>query len=192
MARLVAVLAFLLQAQTTNDSLGYRFTVPPGFTPFPEGRAQQDVVDCWSENESVPGAMIFCVQRLRAVLPREAMQQQDLPAHAQLVSFRWKNFDIQGIRTLGAQNGQRVFVLVAQVPLRKEAVQLLMSGPADYEARGQTIMGSVLATLEGETNWLTRTERAERLGEAVGWFIGIGIGVVLVLIWRKRRQRARP
>lgn len=187
MAHLLTVFAVLLQA-TTNDTLGYRFTVPPGFTPFPEGRAQQDVVDCWGEDESVPGATILCVQRLRGVLPREAMRQEDLPPHAQLVTLKWKTFDIQGIRTLGEQNGRGVFILVAQVPLRQEAVQLLMSGPSEYESRGQTLMGSVLATLEGETNWLSRTDRAERLGEVIGWFIGIGIGAVLVLYWFKRRK----
>src|SRR5207302_368009 len=83
----------------TNAELGYRFALPSGFTAFPEGRAQKDMVDCWSEATPVSahGAMILCVQRMHGVLPREAMRQEDLPASTQLVSFKWKEFDLQGL-----------------------------------------------------------------------------------------------
>ncbi len=44
--------------------------------------------------------------------------------------------------------------------------------------------------LEGETNWLTSSERAGRLGTAAAWWIGIAVAAVLVLAWRKRRARS--
>ena len=83
-----------------------------------------------------------------------------------------------------------MFVLVAQVPLRPEAVQLSVAGPADQETRGQAILEATLASLEGETNWLTSTERAGRLGTAAGWWIAIAVAVIAVLAWRKRRARS--
>ena len=52
------------------------------------------------------------------------------------------------------------------------------------------IMESILASLEGETNWLTSSERAGRLGTAAGWWIGIAVAVIAVLAWRKRRARS--
>jgi len=183
----------LLQTQATNAELGYRFALPSGFTAFPEGRAQKDMVDCWSEATPVSahGAMILCVQRMHGVLPREAMRQEDLPASTQLVSFKWKEFDLQGLRSLvSQQGGEQAFALVTQVPLRREAVQLFLSGPADQEARGQALLSETLASLEGESNWLTATERAGRLGTAAGWWIGIGLAVIAVLVWRKRRRAA--
>jgi len=51
-------------------------------------------------------------------------------------------------------------------------------------------MEATLASLEGETNWLTSTERAGRLGTAAGWWIGIAVAVIAVLAWRKRRARS--
>ena len=190
---LLSILVLLSQTQATNAELGYRFALPSGFTAFPEARSQKDMVDCWSEATPVSahGAMILCVQRMHGVLPREAMRQQDLPATTQLVSFKWKEFDLQGLRSLvSPQGGEQAFVLVAQVPLRREAVQLFLSGPADQEARGQTLLTETLASLEGESNWLTSTERAGRLGTAAGWWIGIAAAAIAVLVWRKRRRAA--
>jgi len=180
------------RTQVKNAELGYTLTLPDGFTDFPEGRSQKDVVDCWTEATPVSanGAMVLCVQRMRGTLPREAMRQQDVPATTQVVSFKWKAFDINGLRTVTSQAGKPVFVLVAQVPLRREAVQLVVGGPADQETRAQTLLVATLATLEGETNWLTSSERAGRLGTAAGWWIGIGAAVIAVLAWRKRRARS--
>ena len=193
MTHLLPALILLLQTQATNAELGYRFALPSGFTAFPEARSQKDMVDCWSEATPVSthGAMILCVQRMHGVLPREAMRQQELPATTQLVSFKWKEFDLQGLRSLvSPQGGEQAFVLVAQVPLRREAVQLFLSGPVDQEARGQTLLTETLASLEGESNWLTSTERAGRLGTAAGWWIGIAAAAIAVLVWRKRRRAA--
>ncbi|PYP60358.1 MAG: hypothetical protein DMD44_02485 [Gemmatimonadetes bacterium] len=192
MTTVLAVLALLLQTQATNAELGYRFALPSGFTAFPEARSQKDMVDCWSEATPVSahGAMILCVQRMRGVLPREAMRQEDVPTTTQLVSFKWKEFDLQGLRSLVSQRGEQAFVLVTQVPLRREAVQLFLSGPADQEARGQALLTETLASLEGESNWLSASERSGRLGNIAGWWIGIAVAVIAVLVWRKRRRAA--
>jgi hypothetical protein len=193
-----AVLLFLLMAATAarsqvrNAELGYSLTLPEGFTDFPAARSQKDVVDAWTETApaSANGALVLLVARMHGVLPREAMRQEDVPANTQVVGFKWKGFDVSGLKTLTTQAGQPVFVLVAQVPLRKEAVQLSVAGPADQEARGQSIMEATLASLEGETNWLTSTERAGRLGTIAGWWIGIAVAAIAILAWRKRRAQS--
>ena len=193
-----AVILFLLvvatagEAQVRNAELGYSLTLPEGFTDFPEARSQKDVVDSWSEAAPVSanGALVFLVVRMHGILPREAMRQEDVPANTQVVSFKWKGFDVSGLRTQTSQEGKPVFVLVAQVPLRPEEVQLSVAGPTDQETRGQAIMEATLASLEGETNWLTSTERAGRLGNIAGWWIGIAVAVIAVLAWRKRRARS--
>ena len=180
------------ESQVRNAELGYTLTLPQGFTEFPEARSQKEVVDAWTEATptSPNGALVILVARMRGVLPREAMRQEDVPANTQVVSFKWKSFDVSGVKTQTSQAGKPVFVLVAQVPLRPEAVQLSVAGPADQQTRGQSIMEATLASLEGETNWLTSSERAGRLGTAAGWWIGIAVAAVLVLAWRKRRARS--
>jgi len=193
-----AVTLFLLMAATAvrsqvrNAELGYSLTPPEGFTDFPAARSQKDVVDAWSETApaSANGALVLLVARMHGTLPREAMRQEDVPANTQVVSLKWKGFDVSGLKTLTTQAGQPVFVLVAQVPLRKEAVQLSVAGPEEQEARGQSIMEATLASLEGETSWLTSTERAGRLGTIAGWWIGIAVAAIAILAWRKRRARA--
>src|SRR5438309_926358 len=160
--------------------------------PGGEARAQKDVVDAWSETApaSANGALVLLVARMHGVLPREAMRQEDVPANTQVVSFKWKGFDVGGLKTLTTQAGQPVFVLVAQVPLRKEAVQLSVAGPADQAGRGQAILEATLASLEGETNWLTSAERSGRLGRAAGVGIGIAVAAIAILAWRARRAQA--
>jgi len=185
-----AVMFFLLvaasaaESQVRNAELGYSLTLPDGFTDFPEARSQKDVV------VSANGAMVLLLTRMHGSLPREAMRQEEVPPNTQVVSFKWKGFDVSGLKTLTSQEGKPVFVLLAQVPLRREAVQLSVAGPADQGARGQAIMEAILASLEGETNWLTSSERAGRLGTAAGWWIGIAVAVIAVLAWRKRRARS--
>jgi hypothetical protein len=186
------VVATAAESQVRNAELGYTLTLPQGFTELPEARSQKDVVDAWTEATptSPDGAVVLLVARLHGVLPREAMRQQDVPANTQVVSFKWKSFDVSGLKTLTSQAGKPVFVLVAQVPLRPEAVALSVAGPGDQETRGHTIMEATLASLEGETNWLTSSERAERLGRAAGLWIGIAVAAIAILAWRKRRAQA--
>src|SRR5690242_11144409 len=145
------VVATAAESQVRNAELGYTLTLPQGFTELPEARSQKDVVDAWTEATptSPDGAVVLLVARLHGVLPREAMRQQDVPANTQVVSFKWKSFDVSGLKTQASQEGKPVFVLVAQVPLRPEAVQLSVAGPADQETRGQAIMEATLASLEG-------------------------------------------
>ncbi len=186
------VAASAAQSPVRNAELGYSLTLPQGFTDFPEARAQKDVVDAWTEATPVSanGAMVLLVARMHGALPHEAMRQEDAPANTQVVSFKWKGFDVSGLKTQASQEGKPVFVLLAQVPLRREAVQLSVAGPVDQAARGQAIMEATLASLEGETNWLSSTERAGRLGRAAGVWISIAVALVAVLAWRKRRARS--
>src|SRR5438445_12710997 len=178
-----AVMLFLLvaataaESQVRNAELGYSLTLPEGFTAFPAARSQKDIVDSWSETApaSANGALVLLVARMHGVLPREAMRQEDVPANTQVVSFKWKGFDVGGLKTLTTQAGQPVFVLVAQVPVRKDAGRVSVAGPADQAGRGQAILEATLASLEGETNWLTSAERSGRLGRAAGVWIGIAV-----------------
>jgi hypothetical protein len=190
---LVLVAAPAADSQVRNAELGYSLTLPEGFGDFPEPRyTQKDVVGSWSEATplSANGAVVLLVVRMHGVLPREAMRQEDVPANTQVVSFKWKGFDVSGLKTETTQAGQPVFVLVAQVPLKPEAVQLSVAGPGDQVARGQAIMEATLASLEGETNWLTSAERSGRLGKAAGLWIGIAVAAIAILAWRKRARSA--
>src|SRR2546430_9388372 len=122
--------ASAVQSQVRNAELGYSLALPEGFTEFPEARAQKDVVDAWSETApaSTNGALVLLVARMHGVLPREAMRQEDVPANTQVVSFKWKGFDVGGLKTLTTQAGQPVVGLGAQGPVRQEAGAISVAG----------------------------------------------------------------
>ena len=187
------LLAFLLQTQASNASLGYRFTVPEGFSAFPEGAAgNPDIVECWAEDEpvSAQGGLVICVQRLRGVIGREPMRPDEMPVGAQLTSMKWREFELQGVRAQVERDEGPSFTLVAQVPLKPEAIQILLAGPADQVERGDTLLKTTLASLQGQSNWLTHAERMESIGNSIGIFVSIAFGIGVVFYMRKRRAKA--
>src|SRR5438046_9492021 len=149
--------AAAVQSQVRNPELGYSLIRPEGFTDCPAARSQKDIVESWSEATPVSagGPLMLLVARMHGTLSREAMRQEDVPANTQVVSFKWKGFDVSGLKTLTTQAGQSVFVLVAQVPLRKEAVQLSVARSEEQEVLGHAIMAAAHASLDAENDWLT-------------------------------------
>ena len=184
--------AFLLILQaTSNTELGYVMSLPDGFVAIPaEFAGGRDVVGCWAGegSQSSQGAFVLCVQRMHATLGREHLKSTDLPAKSQLLTVRWKGLDIDAIRTDTGQTGTPITVYTAQVPLRREAIQVIVAGPSARATEALAILNSVLGSLKGETNWLSSTERAGRMGTIVGWVIGIAIGVLIVRMVLSRRR----
>jgi len=188
----VLIHAFLLILQaTSNTELGYVMSLPDDFVAIPaEFAGGRDVVGCWAGegSQSSRGAFVLCVQRMHATLGREHLKSTDLPAKSQLLTVRWKGLDIDAIRTDTGQTGTSITVYTAQVPLRREAIQVIVAGPSARATEALAILNSVLGSLKGETNWLSSTERAGRMGTIVGWVIGIAIGVLIVRMVLTRRR----
>jgi hypothetical protein len=183
---LLPTVALLLQV-ASNAELGYRFPLPQGFEAFAAGRSQPDVVDCWTD----PTGLVLCVQRMHGTLGQEHLSAAHLPHGTKLSTLKWKAFDVDVIRTDTVEAGASIVVFAVQVPLRPEAIQLVLAGPSAQASGGEAILATVLAGLEGQTNWLTSSERAGRWGTIVGWVVGIAIGVIIVrLVVARRRGHA--
>jgi hypothetical protein len=192
--------AFVLLLQAaSNADLGYVMSLPDGFVAMPADFAGgRDIVGCWagegsgsgSRSQSSRGAFVLCVQRMHATLGREHLKSSDLPAKSQLLTVRWNGVDIDAIRTDTSQAGTPLTVYTAQVPLRKEAIQVVVAGPTARATEALAILHSVLGSLKGETNWLSPTERAGRMGTIVGWVLGIAIGLIIarMVVTRRRAQ----
>ena len=161
-------------------------SVPEGFVSIPAAGQAGDVVGCWAGE-----AIVLCVQRMRATLGREHLKSSDLPAKSHLLMVRWNGLDIDAIRTDTSQTGTPITIYTAQVPLRKEAIQVVVAGPRARATETLAILNSVLGSLKGETNWLSSTERAGRVGTIVGWVVGIAIGLLIVrMVVRRRRAQS--
>jgi hypothetical protein len=192
---LTYAILLLLQA-ASNAELGYVLSLPDGFVAIPAKFAGKlDVVACWAGEgpQSGRGELVLCVERMHGTLGREHLKPSDLPLNSQLLTVRWNGLDIDAIRTDTGQTGTPITVYTAQVPLRKEAIQVVVAGPSVRATEALTTLNSVLASLKGETNWLSSTERASRIGTIVGWVIGIAIGVLIVrMVVTRRTQRSEP
>ena len=183
----LSTVLLLLQA-TANAELGYVMRLPDDFVAVPAlGFASPDVVGCWAGENHV----LLCVQRMHAVLGREHLKPSDLPPRSQLMTVKWHGLDIDAIRTDTAESGGAITIYTAQVPLRREAIQVVAAGPGARSREILATLNHVLGSLKGETNWLTSTERAGRLGRIAGWLIGIAIGVLIVrMVITRRRARS--
>jgi hypothetical protein len=181
------------QGQIRNAELGFTIAVPEPFEVHPECAAQKDFVYCWVDKsgEADVGSFVVAVQRLRGTIGREGIKAEDIDtSRTRLMSFRWKGFDIDGVRTTFDQKGVPVVSYVSQIPLRREAVQLLVLAPESQEERVAELMNSTLATIQGETNWLTREQRAGLLGKSFGKAGFVFLMIFLGVRYMRRRAEA--
>jgi len=127
---------------------------------------------------------------MHGVLPREAMRQEDLPAATQLVSFKWKAFDLQGCgRWSHNRAGEQAFVLVTQVPAAARGGAAVLERAGRSGGACQAIMEAILASLEGETNCSPRPNGGAP-GHGRGWWIRHRRGGDRRRRVRKRRARS--
>lgn len=179
-------------SRVTNEELSFSVAIPEGFVTDPDGTGHASILYSWVEEKptSASGRIVVSVQRLNGTLGRERMSEDTLHAMGLTpAQFRWKSFDIDGARQVTDQDGLRIRMIFARVPLRREAIQLLVAAPESQADRAEALMNATLASLEGESNWLTDEQRAERLGHAAGRMIGWPLLIILAIVFVRRRNR---
>ncbi len=113
--------------------------------------------------------------------------------HFDYRTIRWKSFDLELVVAHVSKGAQRLVTLTTQIPLTHRAIEANLLGPAADEARLLDELQSILASLEGESSWLSDAERSARLGRMVGMLVGILLVLAaLVVLRRKRTAGARP
>ena len=176
-----------------DDKLNFTLTLPEGFKDFPEAKEAQGLA--YSFIQGTPGTQDFTivgVKPMGGIIGREALQKKDLP-HFDGVTFdlrreKWKTFDIDVMVGTARQEDLGVFVTVAQVPLKKEAIQLTVAGPEARKTQVLAMLRTLLASLDGPSNWLSDAERSMRLGKIAGGLLG-ALAIAGVTIWLSLRKR---
>ena len=178
-----------------DDKLNFTLTLPDGFKDFPEAKEQQGLA--YSFLQGTPGTQDFTIVGIKpmgGIIGREALQKKDLP-HFEGVTFdlrreKWKSFDIDVMVGTARQGDVGVFVTVAQVPLKKEAIQVTVAGPEAHKTQVLAMLRTLLASLDGPSNWLTDAERSFRLGKIAGGLLG-ALAVAGLVIWLSLRKPRR-
>ena len=185
------VFSLLLVLQTTgNAQLGYRLTLPDDFVritdliPFPG----QDIVDCWGGEAAGGGNLILCVERMRAELSPQHLQQADLPPSQQLSTLKWKEYDVDVIRTDTTLGQAPLVIYAARVPLRREAIRVLVTASRERAEQARALLIQVLGSLTGESNWPEPAGHSGAFGKAVPWLIAIVFVVLILRLVASRRK----
>jgi len=179
----------------SNQPLGFRLSVPDGFVQDPT-KAQGDIVFAFMR-PAAPGDKAnsgIMVSRMRGVIGREKIDPKLMATKAPkvtVVTEKWKDFEIEVTRVPEEFGALKVVTFNAQVPLKPEAIQISVVGETARENELRSALRTVLATLEGQTNWLTTGERINRgtIGIAK---MAVTIAVLLFLgglVWRALRGR---
>ncbi len=106
---------------------------------------------------------------------------------------KWGQFEVDRLITsMSNPAGDEVLVFATQVPLKRKALQVQVAGAAADRARLLAEHQEVIDSIVGDSNWLTDSERSDRLGQLVGTVAGFACCAVVPLVlvvWLVRRRR---
>jgi hypothetical protein len=189
---------------TVHDAeRGFSFTVPEGYTDYPEGR-EPGVAHAFARGKPDDASfMLIQIQGMGGTIGRESLVREEVegrwrdglrargvePTRFDLRKVTWKGFDLDLFVSHFASGDKKLVSLVTQVPLKKAAIQVRLMGAVGDEAKVSADLQAILASLDGPSSWYSDDERVYRLAELVGMVVG-GLGVYLGLRWWRRRRRA--
>jgi hypothetical protein len=184
-------------ANVRDDARGFRFQVPPGYREYPEGTAPNAPYAFIRGQPEDGRTAVIRVEVLGGTIGREPLDHAIVERAAaravegtgvHITSFdyrtvKWRAFDLELVAMRARRGEQSVVTLSTQVPLAKQAIQLTVMGFDEEEPAAD--LRAILASLEGRSNWLTTTERVQRLAPAAAL-----VAFVLVAVVVRRRRRS--
>jgi hypothetical protein len=152
---------YLVVAETiTDQELEFQFDVPAGFSALENpADLSPDIrhalrADVPLSEQEIP--LLLAIARLREVLSNQPLDVTTLPPGSAARHFRveWQGLLIDALEVPEATEGLEIITFNAQVPLKREAIQLQVVGPAHRREELLSLMQQVLRGLKGESNWL--------------------------------------
>lgn len=175
-----------LRADTVTDVvLGFSLTLPDEFVPRP------DLVDATpaiahafqfgapADNEP---ATLLLIEKLGGVLDRKRLDKQDMPLgfKGEVFVIDWQEIEIDGFEVPDTANGVDTITYNVQIPLKGEAIQVVMYGPASRQVSLKLLLRQVLNELKGEASPDLSPE-SEPTNNLMTW-IWLGVGGLIVAI----------
>lgn len=148
-------------ADTVSDpKLGFTLKLSSEFTRRPDlVGATPDIVHAFEFGEAAEGeiAVLLLIAKLGGVIGRERLKKQDMPPgfKGELFVTTWQGFEIDGFEVPETANGIDAITYNVQIPLKSEAIQVKLFGPADREETLKPLLRQVLDGLDGKSNWLS-------------------------------------
>src|SRR5260370_32594790 len=106
---------------------------------------------------------LVAVQDMGGPIGREDLSKKaNKPENTTLEKTAWKGFDVDVFKVVENIRGVSFVTFNAQVPLKPHAIQIMVSGPAFDENKLRKDAQTIVASIQGPTNWLTDEERGDR------------------------------
>jgi hypothetical protein len=144
----------------TDTELGFTLKLSSEFVPRPDlVGVTPDVVHAFQFGEAAEDeiAVLLFIEKLGGVIGRERLRKEDFPPGytGELFVTRWQGFEVDGFEIPKNVDGIDTVTYNVQIPLKREAIQLKLCGPAAQEKALRTLLRQVLDRLNGESNWLS-------------------------------------
>ena len=148
-------LSLVLQAATVADPRGFQFTLPEGFTPFPNFQPTGFKLHAYGKNLGTPDAITLTIDLVDGPV---TAGQPSLTCGLLLNSIdrtvgkpitqRWQALELSGLRMLMTHTFGEVVVLCLDVPIAPNGLTVMVSGKPSNEAALQQTFEGVLSSLE--------------------------------------------
>jgi len=172
----------------TNSQLGFNVTLPDGLDDFSTNMRIKSLISRASVDASKKGLIeLVAVQDMGGPIGREDLSKKpNKPENTTLEKTAWKGFDVDVFKVVENIRGVSFVTFNAQVPLKPHAIQIMVSGPTYDENKLRKEAQTIVASVQGPTNWLTDEERRARLQQN---FIAIAIGLFALIFGKLRITR---
>ena len=160
-AALVLLLSSHVGAGETfvDDARGFTLKLPDGFVPNSDFvGASLSVVHAFVLGDPTDDELdiVLFIEDMRDTIGRGRLKPEDLPPGFQgrLFTTQWNGFDVDAFEVPEQLGEIKTITYNVQIPLKPAAIQLKLFGPADRESELKTLLGQILAGLDGESNWI--------------------------------------
>ncbi len=175
----------------SHRELGFRVRLPDGYEDVSRRMPLEGAFITVAQFDSRGTALrrLVSIQDLGGVIRQDndLSKTRKRPANVKVEKARWRNFTIDVFKVTEVDHGSAYVALNAQVPLMPRGVQVTVSGPASDETEVRSQLESLLATVEGPSNWTTPRERLAK-SDSGTTLAALILSVVILgssfLLWR--------
>ncbi len=145
----------------SHPTLAFSFDVPAGYEEFPLTESSAAFWKLFGKPKLIgkptPSnelAEVFGIQLLGTRLKRHLdLRQIPTDGNVNLGRMSWRGVEIDAIRIAEAKDGKSYVTYNIQVPLKGEAIQLMLGAPREREAELKARIETLLASLDGQSDW---------------------------------------
>jgi hypothetical protein len=197
---LAAIVACVCCAARSIDDVEYKFRVniPDGFEANEEDLKQPDVIYSFLRLPKDPSKSktIIRIKRMRGTLPAnlpiKSFSQGGI--RFEVTPEKWKKYTLPKASAVMQVGGSRVLAQTVQIPLVPEAISIIVAGSADDEQELSALMQNVVASVDGETNWIDGSDPRNKTEEkriVKDMYVCLAIlAVIGIVIYSRRRGQA--